>query len=453
MRIRRRIQLPSTALALGIGLILVLALQAAEKPEDVPNPLTASGLFVGDNAAVLGPEYVALIDGICRRLKDATTVEMAVITVRDLGGTTIDDFAVRLFKRFGIGVKGKDNGVLILCSLGDRDVRIEVGYGLEPILTDAAASRLLDQEAVPFLAKNEFGRGLYALAKAAAAKIGSAQGLSLETADPAAWPVQPAVAAAAEPDEERAKPAAKSSGIGPLLLAGLAVLWGLLGTGLVYRRYERTRGKAARAKAISRANGVTALLWTGTVGGFVALAATGSGVVSSLLSMLSPTGATIGLGFFRRSLRRRLEGYHLPCAKCGAPMDLTPEDQDDALLTVEEAAEEKAGGMDYEIWTCPACRNQERLSVKLDKARECPKCKRRTLKETSTTLIAATTSHGGKVRVDRKCLNPNCGFAETHERSTPKLASSSSGVGGRSGSSRSSFGGGRSGGGGASRHF
>jgi uncharacterized protein len=200
---------------------------------------------------------------------------------------------------------------------------------------------------------------------------------------------------------------------------------------------------------------VTALLWTGAVGGFVALAATRNGVWASLLAMLSPTGVTIGLGSFRRSLRRRLEGYHLPCPKCGAPMDLTPEDQDDALLSVEEAAEEKAGGMDYEIWTCPACRNQERLSVKLNKARECPKCKRRTLKETSTTLIAATTSHGGKVRVDRNCLNPNCGFAETTERSTAKLASSSSSSGsaGHSGSSHSSFGGGRSGGGGASRHF
>ncbi|MCX6559998.1 MAG: TPM domain-containing protein [Candidatus Aminicenantes bacterium] len=454
MRTESRKTFQRAAWAAGLVLIACFSLPAAEKPENIPNPLAASGLFVGDNAGILGSEYAALIDSICRRLKEATTVELAVITVRDLGGTTVEDFADRLFRRFGIGVKGKDNGVLILCSAGDRDVRIEVGYGLEAVLTDAVSSRLLDEEAGPFLAKNEFGRGLYALTKAAAGKIAGAQNASLETADPAAWPTQPVfVPETPEASGGRAKPAAARSGTGPLILAGLAVLWGLLGAGIVFGKYNRTRGKAARGKAISGANGVTALLWTGAVGGFVALAATHSGVWSSLLSMLSPTGVTVGLGAFRRSLRRRLESYHLPCAKCGAPMDLTPEDKDDALLSVEEAAEEKAGGMDYEIWTCPACQHQERLSVKLNKARECPKCKRRTLKEVSTTLIAATTSHGGKVRVDRNCLNPNCGFTETIERATPKLSSSTTGSAGHSGSSHSSFGGGRSGGGGASRHF
>lgn len=455
MRIRSRQPLPPRALALGLVLILGFALSAAEKIEDVPNPLASSGLFVGDNAAILGPEYVALIDAVCRRLQEATTAEMAVITVRNLGGTTVEDFADKLFKRFGIGVKGKDNGVLILCAFEDRAVRVEVGYGLEPVLTDAAASRLLDEEAVPFLAKDEFGRGLYALAKAAAGKIAAAEGVALETADPAAWPAQPALASTEKTEPGAAKPAAKGSSKGPLILAGLAVLWVLLGMGNIYRKFEKTRGKAPRARAIARANGVTALLWTGAVGGFVALAATGSGVVSSLLSMLSPAGATIGLGVFRRSLRRRLEGYHLPCAKCGTPMDLTPEDLDDALLSVEEAAEERAGGMDYEVWTCPSCHFQERLSVKLGGASPCPKCSRRSLKETRTTLVSATTSHGGKVRVARNCLNPSCLFGDIREHSTSRLSSStsSSGSSGRSGSSRSSFGGGRSGGGGASRRF
>ncbi len=455
MRIRRRLLFTPKALALSIALILGFTLYAAERHEDIPNPLTSSGLFVGDNAAVLGPEYIALIDGICRRLKDTTTAEMAVITVHDLGGTTVDDFADRLFKRFGIGVKGKDNGLLILFASQDRAVRVEVGYGLEPIITDAASSRLLDEEAVPFLAKNEFGRGLYALAKATAAKIAAAQGVALETADPAAWPAQPALAAAEEKEPGAAKPADKGSGKGPLILAGLAALWGLLGLGNIYRKYEKTRGKAPRARVISKANGVTALLWTGSAAGLVGLAATQSGLGASLLSLLSPTGVTIGQGFFRRMLRRRLDSYRLPCPKCGTAMDLTPENLDDALLSVEEAAEEKAGGMDYEVWTCPSCRFQERLSAKLGGASTCPKCHRRSLNETRTTLVSATTSHGGKVRVVRKCLNPNCLFGDMKEHNTPRLSSSStsSGSGSRSGSSRSSFGGGRSGGGGASRRF
>jgi len=68
-------------------------------------------------------------------------------------------------------------------------------------------------------------------------------------------------------------------------------------------------------------------------------------------------------------------------------------------------------------------------------------------------LVAATTSHGGRVRVDQKCLNPKCGYAHSAEHGTPQLSSSSSSGSGSSGSSHSSFGGGRSGGGGSTGHF
>jgi uncharacterized protein len=429
-------------------------LQSAEKPGDVPNPLTTAGLYVGDGAGLLGPEYIALIDGLCRALKTATTAEMAVITVRNMGGTTIEDFADQIFRRFGIGVKGKDNGILILCAFEERDVRIEVGYGLEAVITDAAASRLLDEQAVPFLGKNEWGRGLYALAKAAAAEIAKSQGASVNIADPAVWPAPTIVPEMKTAASEKTPPAGRRSGTGPIIFALLAAAWGLLGMSGVNRRFHRQRARAARAKAISGANGIVGLLWTGATGGIIALAASGSALFPSILALLSPIGVTVGQGLFRKTLRRSLEGYKLPCAKCGTPMELTPEDQDDAQLSVEEAAEEMAGGMDYEIWTCASCGNQERLSVKLNKAKDCPQCKRRTLKETTTTLVAATTAHGGRVRHDLNCLNPKCGYAKTYESSTPRLSpSSSSGSHGSSGSSRSSFGGGRSGGGGASRHF
>jgi uncharacterized protein len=470
----RRIAVPRAVLTAAAGLLLLGAVLAfargaspvppvaAEKPEDVPNPLAIDNLFVGDNAGILGPEYVRLIDGICHKLEDATTAQLAVITVKDLGGLPIEDFAERLFRRFGIGQKGKDNGVLILCALKERDVRIEVGYGLEGVITDSIASRLLDEDAVPFLAKDEFGRGLHALAQGIAGTIAAAQNVEMETSAPETWPAQPAVAAAAQAlaSDESGPKASGGGGEGPLILAVLAALWGLLGNGFVYGKYSRTRGKAARANAIKKANGVTGLLWTGSGAGAVGLLAGHTGFGATLLSLLSPAAVTVGQGVFRKALRRRLDRYHLACPQCGKGMQLTPEDKDDELLSVEEAAEEKAGGMDYEIWTCPSCSRQERLSAKMGKARECPRCKRRTLRESTTTLEAATRSHGGRIRIDKTCLNPKCRFHESRERSTPQLASPSSGSSGSwssrsssSGGSRSSFGGGRSGGGGASRHF
>ena len=184
-----------------VGLILAIALlifgpsPVFAQVESVPNPLETAGKFVGDNAGVLGPAYVDLIHGVCDRLKNATGAELAVITVRDLAGMEPEDFAGRLFKRFGIGEKGKENGLLLLFALDDRAVRFEVGYGLEGVIPDALAGRLLDEQAIPHLAAGAYGRGLYAVAKAAAETIAAASNASLGISEPGAWPEQPRPAA------------------------------------------------------------------------------------------------------------------------------------------------------------------------------------------------------------------------------------------------------------------
>ena len=158
------------------SLLLAVPASPGERVDGVPDPLATTGRYVGDNAGVLGPAYVDLLNEICVRLKNATGAELAVVTVRGLGGTTPEDFAERLFKRFEIGEKGKDNGLLLLFALDDRAVRFEVGYGLEPVIPDAMAGRLLDEQAIPFLARGEYGRGLFAVSKAAAEAVASRLG-------------------------------------------------------------------------------------------------------------------------------------------------------------------------------------------------------------------------------------------------------------------------------------
>jgi len=435
-----------------------------ERIEDVPNPLAASGKFVGDGAGVLGPAYIDLINDVCVRLKAATGSEIAVITVLDLGGTTVEDFAERLFKRFGIGEKGKDNGLLILFALTDRAVRIEVGYGLEPVITDAQSGRLLDDHAVPFLARDEFGRGLFAVAKAAAETVAAASGASLGLADPAAWPEQPKPVPSAESSNQAAvsataKKEGKSASYVPALVLSGAVL-GLTGLWIfsALGRFGRKRSKAERVKTATSGVGYLVLMWIAAPIAVIILLATGGAVLAPLLSGLSPVLATILWSKTRKGMKARAANYRLPCASCGSAMDLIPEQEDDAQLSVEEVAEERAGGMDYELWKCPQCGAGERFAVKLGKASDCPKCKRRTLVRSHTTLTAATTSHGGRERVTDACKNPKCDYVKTWERSTARIGSSSSsssrsGFSSSSSSSRSSFGGGRSGGGGASRRF
>ena len=456
----------AVALPLLAGLLILPGPAAAERVEDVPNPLAASGRAVGDHAGVLGPAYVALIDGVCERLKNATGAELAVVTVGDLGGTTDADFAERLFKRFGIGEKGKDNGLLLLLSRDDRAVRFEVGYGLEGVIPDARAGQLLDDFAVPFLAKDEYGRGLYAAAKAAAELIAASSGASLGLADPPAWPEQPRPVATGDAGR-KAPPAAqvattrhRASSALPFILGiivlGMTGLW----SATAFRRFGRARSKADRLKAADGGIGYIILMWTSAIAGWIALMA-GKGSALSLLGFaLTPVASNVAWRAMRRTLKERALAYRLPCGSCGSLMDLVPEDQDDALLSVEEAAEEQAGGMDYELWTCPKCEARERFSVRLGKASACPRCARRTLVRTREVLVAATTAHGGRERVTDTCKNPKCEYLKTWEKNTPRIvpaASASGGSGshfsGSSGSSRSSFGGGRSGGGGASRRF
>jgi uncharacterized protein len=428
---------------------------AGEKVQDVIDPRRAGAGFVTDSGGVLAPDYLRLIDAVCRDLEAKTTIEMAVVTVADLDGLAVEEYAVRLFQRFGIGKAGRDNGLLLLCSRDDRALRLEVGYGLEGDIPDALASRLLEREALDHLRRDAFGRGLFTAARDVAVAAAAASGVNLAVPDPESWPAEtPLPAPLAQPLKKK-KPAWDPLRSSLHFAAGLLGL-AALGIARTLRRYGRARGRAARYQAAGVA-GPVAIAWTAAVAGFVLLLVKSGGFLASFASMTVVPGlVTAGQLRLARSLRRRLSSYHLSCGQCGADMDLVPEEQDDALLAEEEAAEEKAGGMDYEFWRCPKCSADEKLAVKLNQAQVCPQCQRRTLKMSSTTLVAATREHGGTKRVTETCLNPKCNYAKTRETSTPRLSppASSSSSGFRGGSSRSSsFGGGRSGGGGASKKF
>ena len=96
---------------------------------------------VNDFANIISPDVESELDAQLATLENTTSHEVAVVTVESLQGTTVEDYANRLFKEWGIGQAQKDNGVLILVAPNERDVRIEVGYGLEGISRSARPSR------------------------------------------------------------------------------------------------------------------------------------------------------------------------------------------------------------------------------------------------------------------------------------------------------------------------
>lgn len=115
---------------------------------------------VNDFAGILSDEQKRELETRCQSLRQGNRAQFAVVIVQSLEGGEIDDFANKLFAQWGVGEKGKDNGILLLVAMQDRKARVEVGYGLEPILPDAFAARVLNQQLFPAFKKQRYFDGL-----------------------------------------------------------------------------------------------------------------------------------------------------------------------------------------------------------------------------------------------------------------------------------------------------
>jgi len=116
--------------------------------------------YVNDYANVLTQEVEDYIIETNVELEQKTGAQIVVVTVNSLEGDTIEEYATDLFRKFGIGDRYKNNGVLLLCSTGDRMFRIEVGYGLEGALTDGKTGNIQDTYIIPYLKNNNYNEGI-----------------------------------------------------------------------------------------------------------------------------------------------------------------------------------------------------------------------------------------------------------------------------------------------------
>ncbi len=189
---------------------MVLWPLAAPAGEELPDPRG----FVNDYAGVLTAEERGQLDAITGTLEQASSIEMGIAIVDSVAPRDSKGYAVDLFAKWGIGKKGKDNGVLILLAMQERRVEIEVGYGLEPVLTDSRAGRLLDTYAVPQFRQGRMGAGLVALAEAVARVVTGAEDAEL---------LKAAQAAAAQAALEQEKPAERNWEIALILMLTVGV--------------------------------------------------------------------------------------------------------------------------------------------------------------------------------------------------------------------------------------
>ena len=139
--------------------------------------------YVNDFAHVLDQNTIAQMDDICRQIDEKAHVQIAVVTIHSLDGSDIESYAVDLFQKWGVGSKSTNRGVLILYAIDDHRARIEVGYGLEPILPDGKVGSF-QREAIPFMRASQYGKALLLVTSRVAGVIAADAGIQLTNAQP-----------------------------------------------------------------------------------------------------------------------------------------------------------------------------------------------------------------------------------------------------------------------------
>jgi len=175
--------LAKVRLSLLATLLLVLAAQAEPISQLKPTD------YVNDFAHVLDQSTIAQMDEICRQIDQKAHAQIAVVTIHTLDGKDIESYAVDLFHQWGVGSKSKDEGVLILYAIDDHRARIEVGYGLEPILTDGKVTSF-QREAIPLMRSGNYSQALLLVTARVANVIAQDAGFQLTTPQAAPVPAE-----------------------------------------------------------------------------------------------------------------------------------------------------------------------------------------------------------------------------------------------------------------------
>src|SRR5215472_15800719 len=169
--------------------------------------------YVTDLAGVIGADRTAKLEALCTELEQKTGAQMAIVTVRSLDGQSVEYYAVDLFRQLGIGSKKDNRGVLQLVAPNDRKYRMEVGYGLEPVINDARAGDA-GRAIVPFLRQGDYADAIETAAWQLAKYIADDSNVTLS----------------GQPPVRRIRHSNRGGGIGIFwVIVGLFILFSILG--------------------------------------------------------------------------------------------------------------------------------------------------------------------------------------------------------------------------------
>ncbi|MFW5795231.1 MAG: TPM domain-containing protein [Bacillota bacterium] len=137
-------------------LLTILFSSSAAAKIEIPQPVG----YINDFSNVISSQNKQKMNTVILELKQKTGIEIAIVTMDSLKERPIEDIALSIAREWGIGQKDKSNGLLILVAPNERKMRIEIGYGLEGIITDAAAGRIRDNHMLPYFQNNDYDTGI-----------------------------------------------------------------------------------------------------------------------------------------------------------------------------------------------------------------------------------------------------------------------------------------------------
>lgn len=401
--------------------------QRSYTPGEVPNPKNQGAWnWVSNPDGILSDETVTEINGLLTGLEDSLSIEVAVVVLNSIGDEVPREFACELFNLWRIGKSALDNGLLVQLILDRREVTFETGYGLEGILPDVICYRIQQQAMVPWLAEDDFDRGMLQGVWAVVEKLyGSDSGLEDSVGPESSW--------LRDMDSENW-----------WVIGVFGVLIGLPNVFIFLWFCRQCRPKSKTAEAAL--NAITKRIFMGWK--------------TALLFLFLPLWPAFLLCFLWYWLWQYwylLRRSHV-CPHCHkATLHRLSDSEVAARFSEAQCLENKLHSAIHRIYRCHLCREEmEYHQVLSGSYRECRKCHTLAQKRTGKwkTVRRATYSSGGLQQAEYQCLF--CGEKIIVKRKTERLSRSSSGSG-SSGSGGSSsgghFGGGHSGGGGASSRF
>lgn len=428
--------------------------------KSIPNTrLKGNNIHVSDPDNILGKEYSDSINLVLSDVRDSA--DIFIVAVDRVDNANGDEFANELFNYWGIGDKGKDNGVLVFMTMKPHFIRIEVGYGMEGTLPDVTCKRILRHKVTPLFKQDRYPEGTLECAKALAATV-SPDSTGLKEALFAS--MDAIEKEEAHQRELRMQKEKEEEEKGErMALWGLGIIW--LIVNIVVVRGMLQDWKDAKCPMVSQSLPENDRLYEESriykkflnVGWWVLLIAPLS-IISYLI--------------VKFQIKKKLNTPRI-CPHCGKPMRLLSEAEEDKYLSEAQQKEELYNSKNYDVWICDDCEATRIENYDADSASNyisCQHCHAKLAKETSRAgALKATFNRQGEEKITYTCLN--CGKAFNKRVKIPKLyrstssssyssssyssssSSSSSSYSSSSSSSSSSsgsFGGGRSGGGGAS---